>query len=119
MTKLARPRAKAYSYLADDSCEDKKAKFTKKCVTNRKLTFENYKNSFEATQLENKINYVEKNKTDTDSIKENYKDFIKNNKSILKTRQRFKNERHNVFTGEINKITFSLNDDKKCNKLIR
>ena len=65
MTKLAGPRAKAYSYLVDDSSEDKKAKFTKKCVTNRKLTFENYKNSFEASQLENKINYIEKNKTDT------------------------------------------------------
>ena len=45
----------------------------------KKLKFENYKNCLEATQLENKINYLEKNKTDIDSIKE----FIKN-KSILK-----------------------------------
>ena len=38
------------------------------------------------TQLENKINYLEKNKIDMDSIKE----FIKNNKSVLKIKQRFK-----------------------------
>ena len=33
---------------------------------------------------------------------------------ILKTQQRFKNERHNVFTEEINKISFLIsNDDKR------
>ena len=32
MTKLVGLRAKAYSYLIDDGCEDKKAKDTKKCV---------------------------------------------------------------------------------------
>ena len=35
------------------------------------------------------------------------KQFIKNNKSILKTQQRFKSERHNVFTEKINKIALS------------
>ena len=44
----------------DDSNEDKKAKDTKTCVMKRKLKFENYKNCLEATQLENKINYLEK-----------------------------------------------------------
>ena len=29
-------------------------------MTKRKLKFENYKNCLEATQLENKINYLEK-----------------------------------------------------------
>ena len=38
---------------------------------------------------------------------------ITNNKSILKTQQRFKSERHNVFTEEINKIALSSNDDKR------
>ena len=61
-----------------------------------------------ATQLENKINYLEKNKTDIDSIKE----LLKNNKSILKVRQRYKSERHNVFNEEINKTALSSNDDK-------
>ena len=32
------------------------------CVIKRKLKFENYKNSLEATQLENKISHLEKNK---------------------------------------------------------
>ena len=42
--------AKTYSYLIDDSAEDKKAKGTKKWVI-KKLKFENYKNCLEATQL--------------------------------------------------------------------
>ena len=33
----------------------RKAKSIKKCVIKRKMKFENYKNSLEATQLENKI----------------------------------------------------------------
>ena len=35
-------------------------KDTKKCVIKRKLKFENYKNCLEATQLDNKIKYLEK-----------------------------------------------------------
>ena len=50
----------------------------------------------------------QKTQIDINSIKE----FIKNNKSILKIQQRFKSERHNVFTEEINKIALSSNDDK-------
>ena len=75
-------------------------KGTKKCVIKRKLKFENYKNCLEATQLENKINYLEKSNLDIDCIKE----FIKDNKSILKIQKSFKSERDNVFTEEINKI---------------
>ena len=41
--------AKFYSYLVDDSSEDKKAKGTKKCVIKRKHKFENYKNCLEVT----------------------------------------------------------------------
>ena len=40
------------------------------------------------------------------------KEFIRNNKLILKAQQRFKSERYNVFTAEINKIALSSNDDK-------
>ena len=77
MTKFVGLRGKTYSYLIDDGSEDKKAKGTKKCVINRKLKFENYKNCLEATQLENKINYLEKNKIGIYSITENHKEFIK------------------------------------------
>ena len=41
------------------------------------------------------------------------KEFIKNNKLILKTQQIFRSEKHNVFTEKINKITLSSNDDKR------
>ena len=61
MTKFFGLRAKTYSYLIDDGSENKGGKGTKKCVIKRKLKFENYKNCLEATQLENKINHLEKN----------------------------------------------------------
>ena len=78
MMKFVRLRAITYSYLIDDSNEDKKAKDTKKFVIKRKLKFENYKNYLEVTQLDNKIKYLEKkNKTTLDSLKTNRKEFIK------------------------------------------
>ena len=60
MREFVRLRAKTYSYLIDDGSEDKKAKNRKKCVRKRKLRIENYKICLEATQLENKINHLEK-----------------------------------------------------------
>ena len=69
MTKFVKLRAKTYSYLIDESSEDKKAKGTEMWVIKRKLKFENYKNCLEATQLENKISSLEKNKINIDSIK--------------------------------------------------
>ena len=42
-----------------------------------------------------------------------YKNFLMNNKSILKPQQRFKKESHNVCTEEVNKIALSSNDDKR------
>ena len=35
----------------------------------------------------------------------------------LKTQQRFKCERHNIFTEEINKILLSSNDDKRMQSI--
>ena len=70
-------RAKTYSYLIDDSSEIKKVNGTKKYVTETRLKFENYKSSLGATQLENKIKSLEKNKIDIDSTKENHDKFIK------------------------------------------
>ena len=55
------------------------------------------------SQTNNIINYLEKKEIDGDSVKEikKYKNF-----------KRFKSERHNSFTEEINKIALSSNDDK-------
>ena len=60
---------KTYSYLIDDISEDKKTKGTKKCVIKIKLKFENYKNCLKAKHLENKLNHLEKNKINIDSLK--------------------------------------------------
>ena len=43
----------------------------------------------------------------------NYKDFLFNDKIILKSQQRFKSNHHNVYTEEVNKIALSNNDDKR------
>ena len=59
------------------------------------------------------MNYLEKNEIDVDCLKKDHKEFIKNNKIILKTQQRFKSERHNAFTEETNKIASSSNHDKR------
>ena len=79
----------------------------KKVYRQKNLNLKIIKNWLEASQFDNGINYVERNKTDKDSIKE-----IIFKKSILKIQQRFKSERHNVFTEKINKIALSWNDDK-------
>ena len=59
--------------------------------------------------MENKINYLGKKGTDVVSLK----GIINCKKVILKTQRRFKNERHNVFIEEINRIDLSSNDDKR------
>ena len=76
-------RAKTWAYLMDDDSEHKKAKRTKKCVIKRGLMFKNYK------------------------------DCLFNDKTILKSQQRFKSDCHNVYTEEINKIALSSNDDER------
>ena len=86
MTKYVELREKTSSYLTDEGSGNKKTKDTKKCVW-KKLLFENYKNSLEATRIENKMNYLEKNKTNIDSLKKNHKKFILDNKLMLKTQQ--------------------------------
>ena len=49
-----------------------------------------------------------KKKLDVDRLRENYKEFIKNNKLIIKSQQRFRSEKHDVFTEEINKIRLGV-----------
>ena len=43
--------------------------------------------------------------------------FIKDNKLILKTQQRFRSEKENVFTEEIDKIALNSNDDKRIQSI--
>ena len=112
--KICQITGKKLQLLNSEGSKDKKVKGTKNCVIKRRLKFENYKNCLEATQLENKINHVEKNKINIDSFfcyKRKHQKFIK--KIILQTQQRFKSERHNVFTEEIDKIALSSIDDKR------
>ena len=67
-----------------------------KSVSKRKLKFQDYENRLETSQIENQTNYIRKKKTDVDSLVEDLKQFV-NNEIRLRTQQRFKSERHNVF----------------------
>ena len=113
MKEFVELRSKTYSYLKGNNDEDKKAKDTKKCVIKRKIKFQDYKNFLEAAQIKNKINHLERNKIDVDGLKE----FIKNNKLILKTQQGLKSQRHIFFTEEINKIALSSNNGKRMQSI--
>ena len=44
---------------------------------------------------------------------ENYKDCLFNNKTILKSQQRFKSDCRNAYTEQINKIALSSDDEKR------
>ena len=61
-----------------------------------------------ASQIINTVNHLEKKGINVDSIK---------NKLLLKSQQRFKSGRRNVFTEKINKVTLSLNDDKRIQSI--
>ena len=74
----------------------------------------------EATKLEDKINQLGKNKIDEDNVffyKRKHREFIKNNKLVLKTQKRFISERHNIFIDEINKIALSSNHDQRMQSI--
>ena len=75
-------RAKTYTYLMEDDSEMKKAKGVKRCVIKRRLIFENYKDS------------------------------LFNNKTIMRSQLRFKNDHHNAHTEEVNKIALNSTDNK-------
>ena len=73
--------------------------------------FENYK-TLEATQLENEEDYIAKNKINIDAIIENHNEYIKNNKSILKTLQRFKSQK-------LSEDLLSEKEEINCNNIIK
>ena len=74
----------------------------KKCLIKRKFKFQDYKNCLEATPIENKTNHFAQNKFDVDSLKEDQKKIIKIDKLILKTQQRLRSEKDNMFTEKSN-----------------
>ena len=69
-----------------------------------------------ASQIENIKNYLERKEVDVDCLKEDKKEHIKN-RIILKTQQRFKKERHNIFTEKIIKILLISSDDKRLQSI--
>ena len=83
ITEFVTLRPKTYSFLTDDSKEDKKAKGAKKCVIKKIIKFNDYKKC------------------------------LLNDEVILKSQQRFISKKHDVYTENINKIALSNNDYKR------
>ena len=113
MTKFVGLRAKTYSYLQMSLVKIKKEKTQKTVSLIANLNLKIIKIVSKQLNLRIKQTIQKTKEIDTDSPKKDDKEFIKNNRLILKTQKRFKNERHNIFTQEINKIALSLNDDKR------
>ena len=66
------------------------------CHQKRKSKFEVFKDCLVATQLENKVNHLEKITLLWIVLKKIIKDFYKNNTLILRTQQIFKSEKYNI-----------------------
>ena len=82
ITEFVTLRPKTYSYLTENGKENKNAKGTKKCVIKPMIKFDDYKKC------------------------------LLNGEVILKSQQRFISKKHDVYRGNINKISLSNNDDK-------
>ena len=96
-----------------------KEKKKKKGIKKKKLKFKDYKHCLEATQPENKINQLKKDKIDIDHIWENHKDFIKNYILILKTQQRLRIKNQNTFAQVVSKIALSTTHDKRAQSVVK
>ena len=83
MTEFVALKPKTYSYLMGDGGSYKKAKGAKECVIKRRLKFNDYK------------------------------DYLLKNEIVLKSQQKFKSARHDVYNEEIDKIALGSNDDKR------
>ena len=83
ITEFIALRPKTYSYSTDNDKIDKKAKGTKKCVIKKIIKFDDYKKC------------------------------LLNDKVILKSQQRFINNKHDVYTEYVNKIALNIDDDKR------
>ena len=83
ITEFVTLRPKTYSYLTDDSKEDKKAKRTKKYIIKKMIKFDDHKKC------------------------------LLNEKVKLKSQQRFISNKHDVYTKNINKVALSNDDDKR------
>ena len=109
-------RPKIYSYLTNDNDENTIASH-KKCVIKQQIKFEDYRGCSQAAHSENEIKNLQRYKPDLNSLKENHKNFIRNNRLILSSQQRFRNVKHNIFTEEVNKIALGPNGDKRIQSI--
>ena len=83
ITEFIALRPKTYSYLTDNDKIDKKAKGTKNYVIKKMIKFDDNKRC------------------------------LLNDKVIIKSQHRFISNKHDVYTGDVNKTALSNDDDKR------
>ena len=71
--------------------------------------------------MKNKINLLGQNKVNNaDSLRKKCKELINNKKLILKSQERFRSERYNAYSEQLNKVASSPSGKKKkCNQSIQ
>ena len=62
-------KAQSYSYLMDNISENKKAKYTEKCVIKWQLENQDHKNCLNPAKLDGRLKYLEKKKFNIDKLK--------------------------------------------------
>ena len=92
-------------------------KVPKKYFVKRNHKFEDHNHCLEVTQRESKLNQLEKTNFMWIAFKKIINNKFVNNKSLLKSQQRFRSKKHNLFTKEVNKIVLSANIDKRVQSI--
>ena len=101
----------------------KKTKGTTKCFIKRKLKFQDHKNCLEVAQIENKINHIEKNKIDVDSLKKYQKESIKIiNKTALSSdddKRMQSTDSTETYAYRMNKNLLCKEEEIKCDNILK
>lgn len=86
-----------------------------KCLTQKEnLNLEVVKVVQKKVDLKNKINLLGQNKVNNaDSLRKKCKELINNKKLILKSQERFRSERYNAYSEQLNKVASSPSGKKK------
>ena len=102
-----------------------KKKEEQKSVIKRNVNFKDYKNCLEEKLLKNETSHL-KNDIEIDRLRENHKDFLKNNGLMLKSQQSTNDNKTIQLTDSIeiyaygtNKKIIHENEDVNCSNIIK
>ena len=83
------------------------------------LTITKFQNCLRLTQTKNKINYLEEKKVWRSVVKKIHEELLLEHKTMPKSQQRLKSDKHDSSTVKVNKIALSKGDGKKESKNLK